>query len=309
MTNDSTPCGQECEPGCATTCPMHNGVALEPIHLDEARERFTREARQGTCDTGRYRMRYYVWGEGPPLVFIHGVSDRCDGFVMPISRLSRQFRCIAYDLPQANGDGARLWRYNHDDLVTDLFCLLDQVQAKQVYLLGSSFGSTIALKALRREPERLPCAILQGGFARRRLRPIERALASFARILPGTTNGLPYREKISEQVHGKSFIGQPERWRYFMNTTGTTRTATFAHQVLMLGQLDLRPILADIRQPVLLMGGELDKVIPRPLEEVVLAGLPNARRIELEGVGHLPSYSHPELMVEVIQRFLLPRAP
>ena len=89
MINATTPCGQECEPSCTTTCPMHAGMELEPIELDDVRRRFASEAEQGICDTGRYRMRYYAWGQGPPLVFIHGVSDRCDGFLLPISRLAR----------------------------------------------------------------------------------------------------------------------------------------------------------------------------------------------------------------------------
>jgi pimeloyl-ACP methyl ester carboxylesterase len=252
-------------------------------------------------------MRYYVWGEGPPLLFVHGVSDTGDGFVMPISRLSRHFRCIAYDLPRGRGDGARLWRYTHDQLVEDLWALLDHVQAKQAYVLGSSFGSTIALKAMHQKPGRLPRGILQGGFACRRLRKLEVILAAIGRVLPGTTRRLPLRRRIAEKLNQFAFADRPASdWQYLMDCTGCTPIAVFAHQVLYLRSLDLRPLLPEIRQPVLLLCGEDDRVIGRAHQEVLLNGLPNAGRAVLEGCGHVPSYSHPEAMAEVVRRFLTP---
>jgi len=45
------------------------------------------------------------------------------------------------------------------------------------------------------------------------------------------------------------------------------------------------------------------------LIEVLLAGLPNARQVVIEGCGHGPSYTHPELVAEVVRQFLTPPAP
>jgi pimeloyl-ACP methyl ester carboxylesterase len=303
----NTPCGQESEPACADDCPIHHAVELAPIRLEDACARFRREARRGVCDTGRYRMPYYVWGEGPPLVFLHGVMDRMDGFVMPIARLAAHYRCIAYDLPLGHSDRAWLWNYRHDDLVEDLWALLDQEQAPQAYVLASSFGSTIALKAMHRRPDRLRRAILQGGFARRRLRPLQICLAWLARLLPGPTARLPYRDRILARLHADAFEGRDAaRYDYLADCTSRTPIAAFAKHVLMLHDLDLRPLLPEVRQPVLLLCGDRDRVIPRPYDEVLVQGLPNVRRLVVEGCGHVPSYSHPELMAEVVRRFLTP---
>src|SRR5262245_43219860 len=153
-----------------------SGEPPPPLPLRNALERFEREATRGICDTGRYRCRYYAWGEGPPLVFVPGLSDDALSFVLPIALLSRHFRCVAYDLPAGGADGARLDRYRHRDLVADLFALMDHVGARRGYLFGSSFGSTVALAALHAAPERLPRGILQGGFAHRPLAWAEVAL-------------------------------------------------------------------------------------------------------------------------------------
>src|SRR5262249_27679404 len=163
----------------------HAAPTATPIDLAETVKRFEGEATRGICDTGRYRMPYFVWGSGPPLVIIHGLSDTAESFIQPVSRLSSHFRCIAYDLPgTVPGDGARPRRLAHDDLVADLFALLNHLDLPRAYLLGSSFGSTIAIKALHQRPDRLPRAILQGALAHRRLRRVERALAWIGRYVP-----------------------------------------------------------------------------------------------------------------------------
>ena len=76
----------------------------------------------------------------------------------------------------------------------------------------------------------------------------------------------------------------------------------------MLDRVDLRPLLPEVKQPVLLFCGDLDKVV-RPIHaEILLAGLPNARRVVVEGCGHVPGYSHPEVLAEVVRQFLTPPA-
>jgi pimeloyl-ACP methyl ester carboxylesterase len=297
----------DCALACADTCAAQLGERLPPIVFAEARERFEREAVHGVCDTSNYRLPYYTWGEGPPLLFVHGVGDSCRSFLQPISRLSAHFRCIAYDLPSGR-DGARLRRYSHDDLVADVWALLDHLNLRQSYVLGSSFGATIVLKAMQTAPERLPRGILQGGLAYRPLRRAELFLAYWGRFLPGRMAQVPLREKVLLQSTGCAAFKEacPDVWQYFLDCSGRARLSAFACQAYLLHRLDLRPILPAIRQPVLLICGDQDRVVPRIHEEMLLQGLPNAGRVILEGCGHVPSYTHPELLAEVIRRFLTP---
>ncbi len=290
---------------CESICPAAG--SLPPIELNDALTRFEREAVRGTCDTGRYRMPYFVWGEGPPLAFVHGLSDSSRSFLLPMSRLAGPFRCIGYDLPAGRGDGARLRRYRHDDLVADLFALLDHLGVQRSYVLGSSLGATIVLSALHRVPARLPRAILQGALAYRPLRRAERALVWLGRWLPGRMGRVPLREKVLRKTQQPLFAHRPsDVWPYFLDVTGRPPIAAVARQALWLHQLDLRPILPAIRQPVLLVCGDHDNVVPQRFTDVLLTGLPNAGRVILEGCGHMPSYTHPELYAEVIRRFLTP---
>src|SRR5262249_40221156 len=158
-----------------------------------------------------------------------------------VARLAAYFRCISYDLPMGRGDGARLARVSHADLVADALALLDHLGIAQSYLFGSSFGSTIALAAMHENPGRTPRAILQGGFAWRPLARSEQSLARIACHLPGTMRYVPFRAKAMRLAHYGPFENRPsEIWDYFIRYTGEIPIATLARHVHLLHEIDLR---------------------------------------------------------------------
>lgn len=272
-----------------------------------AMERFDAEAEAGVCDTGRYLCRYVVWGEGPPLVFVHGLCDAARSFVMPMAALSRSFRCIAYDLPTGRDDGARIARYRHADYVDDLFHLLDHLGLEQTDLYGSSFGSTIVLQALYDAPERFGHAVIQGGFARRRLAPAEALLARVARWWRWPMGRLPGRSALLRHSHYHAFVDcQPTAWDYYLERANDPPMAAVARRALIVHSIDLRHLLPRIHHPVLLICGSGDPLVDRACENDLLHGLSGATRAEIDGCGHYPYFSHPEIMAELILRFLTP---
>jgi pimeloyl-ACP methyl ester carboxylesterase len=288
---------------CAQAASCQNG---SHFCLHDALSRFEAEAVHGTLDTGRYRCRYFVWGSGPPLVLVHGLGDLARGFVPVISLLSQRFRCLAYDLPSGHGDAAKLERYVHNDLVTDFFCLLDHVEMPRAYALGSSFGSTVTLAAMRQRPERIPRAVLAGGFARRPLAPTERLLAYLGCHLPGTMRHLPFRGIALDRAFGPSGPGLEESRKFFFETTSQPPIQALARRALMVHNWDFRANLSEIRQPVLMICSDGDTVVGRSCEEGLLEGLPNAARVEVCQCGHMSHYSHPRQIADLVTHFLTP---
>ncbi len=287
-----------------------NGISLETpplLKLDEVWQKFLIEADCRELDTGNYRCPYYVWGSGPPLIFIHGMADDSLSFLMPISQLAENFQCIAYDLPAGGKDKARLGRYRHSYYVEDLLALVDHLGLRSPFLFGSSFGSTIALQALHSFPDRFPRAVLQGGFAQRPLAPAEIIIAKLARYWPGRLKNLPFRKQILEHVHLDAFAArEPAIWNFYQERTCFPPIAAVARRALIISPLDLRHLLPQIRQPNLLVCGDHDPLVGKECEEILLENLPNAERILFENCGHLPYFTHPELLAEVVTRYLKP---
>jgi pimeloyl-ACP methyl ester carboxylesterase len=278
-----------------------------PLSLEDALARFRIDAQRGVCNTGRYECPYFSWGAGPPLVFVHGTADVAQSYVPLAYLLAGHFRCIAYDLPTGRRDRARLETYTHRDLVSDLFALLDHLAVQQTYVLGTSLGSTIALSAAHRRPDRVRRLILQSGFARRPLAPAERFLARIARHLRVMHGSLPFRNAFMRRAaHSPMADDFTSEWQIFESNTGANPARAVAHRVLLLDDIDLRPILPSIQQPTLMICGDHDPVIRRAEEDVLLEGLPRVNRVVLPECGHMAHFTHSGPVAELAKRFLTP---
>jgi pimeloyl-ACP methyl ester carboxylesterase len=304
-------------PSCEQTCSL-SGVCQqlkdcatppELIAWPDVLARFEREAVHGVHDTGRYRCRYFSWGSGPPLLFVPGLSERPRAFLLVMSRLVGRFRCLGMELPHGGRDGANLRAYRHEHIAEDVHALLDHLGLPRCYLFGASLGGTVVMRAMHARPERVPRAIVQGSFARGMLRWYEHIGVVFARAMPGRMRHMPLRGPVLRRVHRDHFDARPaEAWRYYLEGNGDVPIRTTAHQAMLVGGVDLRSLLPEIRQPVLLVAGAEDDVVPGRCQEELLAGLPNARLAELPKCGHIPHHTNPEALTDLIGHFLTPPA-
>jgi pimeloyl-ACP methyl ester carboxylesterase len=293
---------EHCTNGSVSTCGLH----FDTISLAEALSRFKCEAVRCVCDTGRYRCPLYVWGDGPNLVFVPGLADDGLSFAMPMALLSRQFRCISYDWPSGEGDGAHLASYRHRDFASDLLAVVDQVAGGEAFVHGYSFGASVALAAMHARPAAIPRAALLGGFACRRLAPAEIMLASLARYWKGPLRRLPFRERLMHETQALGFDRrEPAAWDFFIERTGGLPMAALARRALILHRLDLRPVLSTIQQPILLVCGDGDPLVNKRCEAELLTGLQRVLRVELERCGHEAIYTHPEALAQAVGDFLL----
>jgi pimeloyl-ACP methyl ester carboxylesterase len=282
-----------------------------PANFRAEIEAYDRAARVTQWNGPRYRMTVRTLGEGPPLIWIPGIASTYRGYAIVLNRLSERFRTIVYDYPgEHKNDGAQLSKIDHDDLVDDFFGLIDFLNLGRVFPVGISFGGTIALKALAREPRRFPKAATQGTFARRELAPAERLALAVCRHFPGKLANLPFRERVLRWNHGVEFPTPiADRWPLYIEQNGETPIASLAHRVDLVSRIDLRPILKNITVETLMIQGNEDRVNPRKYYDELIAATPSARGLVVPLVGHQTHYTHAELLARTIDEFFLPCAP
>ena len=273
--------------------------------LRTALTRYDAEAVPGTIDALHYRCRYVAWGEGPPLVIIHGMSDVPRSFAMLMANLADRHRCIAIELASGHDDGCCFRAYRHRHHVEDLHAVLERLKLDHVDLLGSSFGSTVALRYAANRPERVNRIVLQGGFARRPLKRFERGLARLARYWPGVMRDVTIRSRVMADYDRPQFeMADPAIYRFFLECSGVPTIEAAARRGLMTHSLDLRPMLSRITHPLLLIGGDRDPLVPVFFQNELVRALPNGRRIEFSPCGHYPQYTHAKAMAEAMRKFL-----
>lgn len=300
-------------PAVSTATPAEptRRACPEPADFRAEVAAYDARAAAGRWDGPRYRMTYRILGDGPPVVLSPGIASTYRGYALTLNRLADRFRTVVYDYPgEHRDDGARLGRITHDDLVDDVSGLLDHLNLGRAFLVGLSFGSTVTLRALAREPRRFPKAVVQGAFARRRFTAAERAALLVGRRVPGTTARLPLRGAVLTYNSKSQFPDEiGDRWSYYLEQNGMTPIASLSHRLDLVSQLDLRPQLGSIRSEVLILQGNEDRIVARSHFDELCAAIPGARGVVMPLVGHQPHFTHGEGLAQAIAEWCLPCAP
>jgi pimeloyl-ACP methyl ester carboxylesterase len=285
-------------------CPAPAKILGEVARYDAAAE-------VRRWDGPRYRMTYRITGEGPPLVVVPGIASTYQIYAIFLNQIAQRFRTIIYDYPgEHTGDGARLGRITHEDLVDDLLGLIDHLKIGPSFLVGLSFGSTVALKALFQAPERFPRAAVQGAFAFRRFSAAERIALLLGRLVPGTVKRLPFHRLVltyNSKPEFPAILG--DRWPFYLEQNGATPIRSLAHRVKLLATLDLRPILGGISTETLLIQGREDRIVPLRDYELLASSMPKAHGMIVPTAGHMLHLTHAELEARIIAEWLTPCAP
>ena len=100
------------------------------------------------CQLGNATVHYEVFGEGRPLIALHGAT--CDGLVMaqmvePVFNGRRGWKRIYPDLPGCGATSSPVWMENEDQLVEMLLDFIDRViPGERFALAGISRGGYYA---------------------------------------------------------------------------------------------------------------------------------------------------------------------
>jgi pimeloyl-ACP methyl ester carboxylesterase len=216
------------------------------------------------------------------------------------------FRCTVFDYPGTFEPVRPSRRVTLDSLKDDLLAVADSQNDREFAIFATSFGSLVGLKSLQAAPDRITKAVLQGGFAHRRLSTAERAIAGLGRILPGRLKSLPGARAIQEQNHRRWFPPLDlTRWQFFVDDAAQVPLKTLARRGRIIRDTDLRPQLASIHQPVLLIQCEGDGLVTRDCHEALAKGLPNAQTAWMHSAGHLPHLTSPHRLAKFLRDFLL----
>jgi pimeloyl-ACP methyl ester carboxylesterase len=191
-----------------------------------------------------------------------------------------------------------------------LFAVADAQRDDRFHVLAAGFGSMVALRAMLDRPERIDRSVLVCGYAHRRLSLIERGLLTWGSFWPGGLKQVPGCRSVQMQNHRPWFPPfDVSRWEFLAHNLGASCTRDVARRLAALADVDLRPRLRDIRQPVLLVRTEGEGRIETACQDELHSGLPQAHSEWLHTTGQVPHLTHPHRLVKLVKEFLNATAP
>jgi 3-oxoadipate enol-lactonase len=189
-----------------------------------------------------------------------------------------------------------------DTMADDIAALLDHIGiAGKVALAGIAVGGAIALHFAARHPERASAVAV--GSPATGMAPDRRA-AALERVAKVESAGMAFAvENSMLSGYAPELRGDIARFERFRARWLGNDPASYATISRMLVATDMQDELANLRCPVLVIGGSLDRVRPPPLAEAVAEVIPGARYVEVR-TGHYMAVQTPELISDCIEEFL-----
>lgn len=253
----------------------------------------------GYAPVNGLKMYYEVYGEGQPLVLLHGSYMNIGmnyGALIPL--LAKHHKVIALEM-QGHGRTADINRpFSFDALADDVDGLLQYLDIKQADVLGYSLGATVALDFSIRHPDRLrklvfiSSAYKTEGWS-------EAARKVFLSMKAGFLDQTPLKTQYDQLAPDKG------HWRAFVDKMIQFDAAPFD-----LGADKIRAL----HMPVLMIGGDNDGVdldhvtaLYRLLGGGVFAdmqGVPKSQLAILPGCGHVSLMMQTDKLYALISEFL-----
>lgn len=235
------------------------------------------------AQVGPYRVHYYEGGEGPPLVFVHGLGAESLNWVPAMLDFRHQFHVYAIDL-LGHGDTEKPdIAYTIEQQSEMLRQFFDTKNITSADLVGVSMGGWVSLKLAIEHPEVVH------------------------RLVVADAAGLKFQTDITV----KNFLpAKPEEFAAFMAMLTPRRyyvpypiERDFLHQVsenawvtrrifdsFLTYQDVLDGKLESVKAPVLVIWGKEENLIPLSVGEQMKQQLPNASLLVCADSGHLAVY-------------------
>ena len=256
-------------------------------------------------DVGGLGVAFRRVGRGPCLLLLHGAMCDSRDWRRQLDYFAGEFTVIAWDAPGCgDSDDLPSRDYGLDEFIDTLAGFIRALRLDHPHILGLSLGSILAIALKARYPNSARSLTLASAYAgwagslpplevqrriRLTLRDLERPADEAAREFVATL--LPVdapQSQVDEQIE---MITQ-------------ARPATTRAMLTHVAPVDLRPVLALIDVPTLLLYGDADVRAPTAVADALHVQIPGSLLVQLTGVGHCGHIQAPEEWNRAVLDFL-----
>ena len=256
-------------------------------------------------------LRYVRAGRGVTVVMVHGFGESLVAWRGVFDQLRGGADVIAIDLPGFGLSDKPASGYQTDTLAADLLAAMDSLGVRRAVLVGHSMGGAVVAAAALAAPDRVTALVLVDPAVSGT--PFVPDIAGTERTREAARGAIAEYEALRTRFgapHDPSWLAETARAQAYLPAQDSAyRTALAA----VLQEFDFGYLTAEraarLRQPVLIIWGEYDPVVPiadgRRLAEL----LPNARFEMIARSWHRPHVERPAETAAVIRGFLRAFSP
>lgn len=257
---------------------------------------------------------YEVYGEGRPILLIHGAWASHEWWRMQIPEFSKMYKVIAMDV-RGHGKSARLDKPTTvQKLAQDVDKVLNALGISELVLIGWSMGGMISTQYYFDHPERVKGLVLISSRLHKRPKML---LEAYLRIFREMFSlfmdfadfegfeSLKYKDQVSKEVQ-KMFSPNtdPEVVKWAVEDLTKNRRRDYLTIVRTLARYDASDKLHMIKIPMLIIVGDRDERTPPEFARKIHEKVPHSKLVIVEGHGHYVLLERPDIVNKEILSFL-----
>jgi pimeloyl-ACP methyl ester carboxylesterase len=243
------------------------------------------------------KIYYSDWGEGKPVVLIHGWPLNCDMWEKQATFLAENgVRVITYDR-RGFGQSSQTWEgYNYDTFAADLNALMEELDLQGATFVGFSMGGGEVVRYFSRYgSERVAKVVLVAAVTPYLLKTDHNPDGIDPQIFADIETNIrkdrfDFLKSFGAKFYGRTMISHTVSdavldWTFSMALTASLHSTLAAAAAW--SATDFRREMAEIDVPVLVIHGSGDSIVPLDVSAIRSAALlPNAKLSVYDGEPH-----------------------
>ena len=251
------------------------------------------------------KLAYKVFGEGKPIVILHGLFGFSDNWVTHAKKFSTYFRVIIVDL---RNHGYSPWSddFSYQLMVDDVKELMDDLEITKCILLGHSMGGKVAMHFAQSHPDFLEKIIVVDMGIKEYPLHHQHILKAFDSIDLNKLSARSEAERIlSSFIESKGVVQFLLKNLYWRDKGRLAWRVNF--KVLQASMSEILRSLPnkEVLIPTLFIRGSLsDYILDSDIQEIENL-LPDSQLVTIENAGHWVHAEAPEEFTDAVLSFCL----
>lgn len=268
-----------------------------------------------TAEIDGYTYAYLEEGQGPPVVFAHGLLADKEMFRAQIDSLKARYRCISIDLRGHGASSGPAEPFTLEQQAEEVGKLIRSLGIERAACIGLSQGAMTFMRLALSDPDLVGALVLidtSADVENPESLPQYQELAVALRDLPDDERqGVV--DVVQAILYGQTWreqIATPDQLEHEARIMlGHDRHAFYQSAQAVFDREDLRTELAAISCPVLVVVGEEDVATPPEKAEEIRDAIPGAKLVRIKQAGHHCPIEQPEQVTDALDAFLAEHAP
>lgn len=263
----------------------------------------------GKLERSDCKIHYEIVGEGPAIIFAHGLGGNHMSWFQQVAHFAREYTCVTFAHRGFAPSSPLVGSPDPTKYASDLGALIDHLNLHDYRIVAQSMGGWTAVEFALTRPRGLKAIVMActtGTIDPLQIDEPERSRVPDWLQTEFSKSPALFARGIHPAAGERLASEQPDKhllyWQIDEQNAGLDR-AVLAGRLMTMRQRAPEE-LKQIECPILFVSGDEDVVIPPFAADAIARVIPQARVVHIPNAGHSTYFERPELFNKIVGEFL-----